>query len=189
MSWKKWKIRKYFCHWFEKCLPRDYYYYIIAQENKEKLHVSPRIINFSGNMCHLVLQEQLNFSCSDTYCFTYLKRLCSNIIMTVLLFILNFDPVTFTSRKVFYGLTKDVILINRQKSGFYKRSAAFVGCLTEKGTVKRCTHKTGEKVNFPVPKNKDVLWSFLGVVGFFKKFIPDSTVNCEPLLHLLKKFD
>ena len=77
--------------------------------------------------------------------------------MTVLLFILNFDPVTFTSRKVFYGLTKDFILINRQKSGFYKRSAAFVGYLIEKGTVKRCTHKTGEKVNCPVPKNKEVL--------------------------------
>ena len=48
--------------------------------------------------------------------------------------------------------------------------------------------KTSERdVNFLVPTDRDMLRSFLGVVGFYKKFIPDFAVTVQPQFNLLKK--
>ena len=55
------------------------------------------------------------------------------------------------------------------------------------GSIKPCIQNIGEIVDFPVPTDKDMLRSFLGVVGFYKKFVPDFAVTVQPLFNLLKK--
>ena len=62
-----------------------------------------------------------------------------------------------------------------------------MGHIIEQGSIKPCIQNIGETVDFPVPTNKDMLRSFLGVVGFYKKFIPDFAVTVQPLFNLLKK--
>ena len=41
--------------------------------------------------------------------------------------------------------------------------------------------------DFPVPADKDMLRTFLGIVAFYKEFIPDFAVTVQPLLNFSKK--
>ena len=90
-------------------------------------------------------------------------------------------------KKNFKVLATSAILINLQKLGFTKTSVEFLDHVIEEGSIKPCIQNIGEIVDFPVPTDKDMLRSFLGVVGFYKKFIPDFAVTAQPLFNLLKK--
>ena len=54
-------------------------------------------------------------------------------------------------------------------------------------SIKPCIQNIGEIVYFPVPTDKDMLRSFLGVVVFYKKFVRDFAVTVQPLFNLLKQ--
>ena len=90
-------------------------------------------------------------------------------------------------KKIFKVLATYGILINLQKSEFIETSIEFLGYIIEEGLIKPCIQDTGEIADFPVPTDIDMLCSFIGVVGFCKKFIPDFAETVQPFFNLLKK--
>ena len=80
-----------------------------------------------------------------------------------------------------YGLT-----INMKKCQFIKRSVEFLGHRIEDGKLYPSEFKTKAVKNFPDPKTIKQVQSFLGLTGYFRKFIEGYSIIAKPLSDLLK---
>ncbi|GFY07735.1 retrovirus-related Pol polyprotein from transposon 17.6 [Trichonephila clavipes] len=60
------------------------------------------------------------------------------------------------------------------------------GHIIEKGTIKPSLDKTKAVQNFPEPKNVKQVQSFLGLSGYFRKFIQNYSIIAKPLSDLLR---
>ncbi|GBN01638.1 Retrovirus-related Pol polyprotein from transposon 297 [Araneus ventricosus] len=81
-----------------------------------------------------------------------------------------------------YGLE-----INFNKYHFLKKRIEFLGHVIEDGKIFPSTLKTKAVLNFPEPANLKQIHSFLGLTGYFRKFIPKYSTIARPLSDLLKK--
>ncbi|GBN76984.1 Retrovirus-related Pol polyprotein from transposon 297 [Araneus ventricosus] len=81
-----------------------------------------------------------------------------------------------------YGLE-----INFNKFHFLKKRIEFLGHVIEDGKIFPSTLKTKAVLNFPEPANLKQIHSFLGLTGYFRKFIPKYSTIARPLSDLLKK--
>jgi len=81
-----------------------------------------------------------------------------------------------------YGLE-----LNLKKCQFMKRKIEFLGHIIENGEIRPSPEKTLAVQNFPEPKNAKQVQSFLGLTGYFRKFIPSYAVHARPLSDLLRK--
>lgn len=81
-----------------------------------------------------------------------------------------------------YGLT-----INWKKCQFLQTRVSYLGYIIEKGEVMPSEEKTKAVEHFPIPKNVKAVQSFLGLTGYFRKFIPNYALIARPLTNLLKK--
>lgn len=82
---------------------------------------------------------------------------------------------------------KNGLIIKWEKCNFVTRSIEFLGHIVENGTVKPSIEKTKAVRNFPEPKRLKDLKSFLGLTGFFRKFIPNYSRIAKPLSDLTRK--
>lgn len=81
-----------------------------------------------------------------------------------------------------YGLQ-----IKWSKCTFMKTKIDFLGHTIEGGKVWPGKAKTKAVANFPEPKNIKDVQSFLGLTGYFRKFIQNYAYIAKPLSNLLKK--
>lgn len=81
-----------------------------------------------------------------------------------------------------YGLE-----LNRKKLKLLKRRVEFLGYVIENGSIYPSPEKTLAVVNYPEPKTYKQLQSFLGLTGYFRKFILNYSLIAKPLSDLLKK--
>jgi len=63
--------------------------------------------------------------------------------------------------------------INWKKCAFLKRQVEYLGYVIENSNVSPSSSKIRAVKNFPVPKSKKAIQSFLGLTGYFRKFIRD----------------
>ena len=92
----------------------------------------------------------------------------------------NLDKVL--ERLAEYGLT-----LNRKKCAFFKDSIQFCGHRLDREGI----HKTQDKIEAvtraPSPQNVSQLRSFLGLINYYNRFLPNLSTQLAPLYHLLKK--
>ncbi|XP_033305884.1 uncharacterized protein K02A2.6-like [Bombus bifarius] len=81
-----------------------------------------------------------------------------------------------------YGL-----VINWKKCRFMQREMEYLGHIVSGNTIKPSAHKTKAVANFPKPTSVRKVQSFLGLTGYFRKFIRDYAKIAKPLTDLLKK--
>jgi len=81
-----------------------------------------------------------------------------------------------------YGLK-----VNWEKCEFLQQSIVFLGHRVEKGTISPGEDKIRAVKNFSLPKNVKAIQAFLGLTGFFRKFIKNYAIIARPLTDLLKK--
>ncbi|KAG5325021.1 POL3 protein, partial [Pseudoatta argentina] len=72
------------------------------------------------------------------------------------------------------------------KDGFFHVSLTQNSYIVENGSVRPSEHKTRVVINFPTPTNAKQVQSFLGLTGYFRKFIPAYSEIARPLSDLLK---
>ena len=78
------------------------------------------------------------------------------------------------------------LLINWKKCQFLKTKVYYLGYIVEGGTIRPSTEKTKAVEQFPEPKNIKSVQSFLGLTGFFRKFIAGYASIARPLSNLTK---
>lgn len=81
---------------------------------------------------------------------------------------------------------KNGLEINWSKSKFMQTRVEYLGHEIEGGRVYPSPTKTKAVQRFPTPRNKKQIQSFLGLTGYFRKFIRDYAKLARPLSELLK---
>ena len=73
------------------------------------------------------------------------------------------------------------------KSKFAKRSCEYFGYIVGGGVVKPILSKVEAISSFPKPGTKTAVRAFLGLAGYYRRFIPDFASVAAPLTDLTKK--
>ena len=90
-------------------------------------------------------------------------------------------------RQVFQRLAEANLVINLQKSHFFKSSVKFLGHTLDKSGIRPNDEKVEDVRNFPIPTTVRKVKSFLGLSGFYRQYIEGYGKIAEPLTRLLKK--
>lgn len=77
--------------------------------------------------------------------------------------------------------------IKWNKCKFLQKKVEFLGLIIQEGSVSPSLEKVAAVKNFTEPKNIRDLQSFLGLTGFFRRFVELYSVITRPLTDLLKK--
>ncbi|XP_043494160.1 uncharacterized protein LOC122519060 [Polistes fuscatus] len=78
------------------------------------------------------------------------------------------------------------LIINWKKCKFLREEIEFLGHVVWNGSIRPSPTKIKAVQRFPEPKNRKQIQSFLGLTGYFRKFIKDYAKIARPLSDLLK---
>lgn len=88
--------------------------------------------------------------------------------------------------QIFTKLTRANFKVQLSKSHFLHKEIEFLGhIITEQG-IKPNPNKISAIQNFPCPKNRKAIKSFLGLLGYYRKFIKDFARLTKPMTRQLK---
>lgn len=90
-------------------------------------------------------------------------------------------------RAVFDRLRKANFKIQLDKSEFLRKEVSYLGHVITPNGVKPNADKIDAIKKFPIPKTQKEIKSFLGLVGYYRKFIKDFAKITKPLTKCLKK--
>lgn len=88
---------------------------------------------------------------------------------------------------MFQKLSQVQLTINLGKSEFVQATVTYLGHVVGQGQVKPRQAKVEAVLEFPTPKSKKNIMSFLGLAGYYRKFCKNFAQLAEPLTRLLKK--
>jgi hypothetical protein len=89
--------------------------------------------------------------------------------------------------KILQRLQKHGLRVKFSKCQLFKSEIEYLGYLVGKDGLKVNPAKIKAINEFPTPKDVKGIQAFLGVVGYFRQFIPDYATIARPLYLLLKK--
>ena len=89
--------------------------------------------------------------------------------------------------KVFQRLRESNFKIQMDKSEFLKMETAYLGHIISSDGVKPNPDKISAIERYPIPKTPKEIKQFLGLVGYYRKFIPGFAKITKPLTQCLKK--
>lgn len=90
-------------------------------------------------------------------------------------------------RTVFKIASDNGLLINFTKCKFMKKKITFLGFIIGDGKIQPSNDKSRAIQDFPEPKTIKSIQSFLGLTGFFRKFIGQYAILARPLSQLLRQ--
>lgn len=90
-------------------------------------------------------------------------------------------------RQVLDVAQMNALCIGFSKCQFVKKRVTFLGHILENGTVQPSEEKTRAIRQFPVPQNIKQVQSFMGLAGYFRKFVASFSVIAKPLTDLTRK--
>lgn len=90
-------------------------------------------------------------------------------------------------KKVLETLRKYNLKIQLDKCEFLQKEVAFLGHVVTPEGVKPNPEKINAIRNWPLPNNEKELRAFLGVIGYYRKFIKDFAKISKPLTQQLRK--
>ncbi|GFW01556.1 retrovirus-related Pol polyprotein from transposon 17.6 [Trichonephila clavipes] len=90
-------------------------------------------------------------------------------------------------REVLEVASKYGLEMKFKKCQFLRRKVEFLGHVVENGTIRPSIAKTIAVKKFPVPTTVKQVQSFIGLTGYFRKFIPAYSQIAKPLSDLTRK--
>ncbi|KAJ0169591.1 hypothetical protein K1T71_014776 [Dendrolimus kikuchii] len=79
------------------------------------------------------------------------------------------------------------LTVQKDKCEFFKDQVEYLGYTINKHGLKKSLKKVEAVMNAPVPNNVNKLQSFLGLVNYYRNFIPNASSMLSPLYDLLQK--
>ncbi|CAB3257647.1 unnamed protein product [Arctia plantaginis] len=88
---------------------------------------------------------------------------------------------------IFERLRRYNLKLQPEKCEFLRKEVAYLGHIINNEGVKPNPEKIKAIIEFPIPKCAKDIKSFLGLVSYYRRFIPDFSKLAKPLTSLLKK--
>lgn len=136
------------------------------------------------------------FCNSPAYFFRYVQAVFCELIQKGIV-VVYIDDFVIPSDTIEEGVEKLAIVLkvaseyglkfNWHKCQFLKEKITYLGHVVESGKVSPSEDKTNAVKHFPKPNNVKAVQSFLGLTGYFRKFIPRYAFIARPLSDLLRK--
>lgn len=115
------------------------------------------------------------------------NEICLVYLDDIIIFSANLQEHMIRLRTVFDRLKDANFKIQLDKCEFLKKEVAFLGHIITPDGKKPNPDKIKAIQNFPIPKTVKEIKSFLGLVGYYRKFINNFAQITKPLTKALKK--
>jgi hypothetical protein len=79
------------------------------------------------------------------------------------------------------------LTLHKGKCDLFKEEVEYLGFVVDKNGLRKSSNKVNAILNAPVPKNVSNLQSFLGLVNYYRGFVPNASSVLRPLYDLLQK--
>ena len=90
-------------------------------------------------------------------------------------------------REVLKRVKKANLRLNKKKCEFVKREIEYLGYIISIDGIRPNEKKVEAIKNYPEPKNKKELASYLGIVSYYRQYVPNFAEKAHPLTALTKK--
>lgn len=117
----------------------------------------------------------------------YINRICVVYLDDILIFSTSLEEHLISLEKIFKKLAEHNLKIQADKCSFLKKDTEFLGHILTKEGIKPNPSKVEDIKRVEIPKTEKQLKSFLGMTGFYRKFIKDYAKVAHPLIKYLKK--
>lgn len=126
-------------------------------------------------------------NCMNTILRPVLYKSCLVYLDDIIVFSSSLEQHKAHLQEIFDLLFSAGMAISWKKSHFFKRKTEFLGYTVGEGKVMVSSSKTESVRNFPVPHNLKTLRGFLGLSGWYHRFVPQYATVAAPLTQLLHK--
>lgn len=113
--------------------------------------------------------------------------ICLVYLDDIIVFSVSLQEHMVNLEKVFQRLRESNFKIQMDKSEFLKLETAYLGHIISKEGIKPNPDKIAAIQRFPIPKTATEIKRFLGLLGYYRKFIPDFARITKPMTQCLKK--
>lgn len=115
------------------------------------------------------------------------NKICLVYMDDIIIFSTSLQEHISNLKQVFQRLSDAKLKIQLDKSEFLRQNVEFLGHIITPSGIKPNPKKIEAISKFPIPKTTREIKSFLGLLGFYRKFIKDFAKITKPLTHCLKK--
>ena len=89
--------------------------------------------------------------------------------------------------EVFDRFTKADLAINLSNSEFFASKLEFLGPINDADSIRPSPKHMAAVQDYPTPPSKEDISRFLGLLNFFRSFLPNAALLLQPLTSLMKK--
>jgi len=114
-------------------------------------------------------------------------QICCVYFDDIIIFSQTFEEHLSHIKEVLNRLQEAGLTIHPAKVQLCRRKLKFLGHIIEPGKCAPNPDKVLVLRSYPTPKNGKDIQRFLGLVGFYRRFVPDFAVYAKPLQTLIKK--
>lgn len=170
-------------------LAKGYHQILMAEEDIEKTaFVSPIGLYeyvrmpFGLKNAPATFQRLMNDILRD-----YINKICVVYLDDILIFSTTLAEHKNSLEKIFRKLQEHNLKIQADKCSFMKKETEFLGHVLTKEGIQPNPKKIKDILAIPLPKTERQLRGFLGMSGFYKKFIKDYSKIAYPMIKYLQK--
>lgn len=150
--------------------------------NTDKGHFEFCRVPFGLKNAPATFQRLMNHVLRD-----YINKICLVYLDDIIILGTSLKEHIENIRKIFKRLKQYNLKIQIDKSEFLRKEVAYLGHIVSQDGIKPNPTKIEAVKNYPIPKTQKEIKSYLGLLGYYRKFIPDFSKLTKPLTKCLKK--
>lgn len=115
------------------------------------------------------------------------NKICLVYMDDIIVFSTSLQEHIVNLKKVFEKLRENNLKVQLDKSEFLRKEVAFLGHIITPDGIKPNPDKIKAILHYPIPKTTKEIKAFLGLLGYYRKFIPNFAKLTKPFTSCLRK--